>query len=100
MRKIDKYEISDVYTLKALQDTERGYLDFRVKRNDIDKPEIEVISDPEDYSVYYVKVLTTSLGMVDSLELESYIIKLEEAREAAEEIEEILYSEFNVNVVF
>ena len=54
MKKIDIYEISDVYTLKALRDTERGYLDFRVVRSDVNRPEIMVISDMEDYSAYTV----------------------------------------------
>ena len=45
MRKIERFGISEVYTLVALQDTERGYLDFRVTRSDVDKREIMVISD-------------------------------------------------------
>ena len=90
MRKIDKYEISDVYTLKVLRDTERGYLDFRVIRSDVDRPEIMVISDLEDYTVYNVKVLTTSVGALDPLDLEFYITELEEAWEAAEAVEDII----------
>ena len=99
MRKIDKYEISDVYTLKVLRDTERGYLDFRVIRSDVDRPEIMVISDLEDYTVYNVKVLTTSVGALDSLDLEFYITELEEAWEAAEDIIETIMINYNVKVM-
>ena len=99
MRKIEKYEISEVYTLKALQDTERGYLDFRVERSDVDRPEIMVISDLEDYSMYSVKVLTTSVGALDSLDLEFYITELEEAWEAAEDIIETIMINYNVKVM-
>ena len=99
MRKIDKYEISDVYTLKALQDTERGYLDFRVVRSDVDRPEIMVISALEDYTMYSVKVLTTSVGVLDSLDLEFYITELEEAWEAAEDIIETIMINYNVKVM-
>ncbi len=99
MRKIEKYEISDVYTLKALQDTGRGYLDFRVTRSDVNRPEIMVISDWEDYSVYTVKVQTTSVGALDSIDLEFYITELEEAWEAAENIKETIMMYYNVRVV-
>ena len=99
MRVIDKYEISDVYTLKALQDPERGYLDFRVTRSDVDRPEIMVISDLEDYSMYSVKVLTTSVGALDSLDLEFYITELEEAWEAVEDIIETIMINYNVKVM-
>ena len=99
MRKIDKYEISDVYTLKAFQDTERGYLDFRVTRSDVDRPEIMVKSDLEDYTMYSVKVLTTSVGALDSLDLEFYISELEEAWEAVEDIIETIMINYNVKVM-
>ena len=99
MRKIDKYEISDVYTLKVLRDTERGYLDFRVIRNDVNRPEIMVLSDMEDYSAYTVKVLTTSVGALDSIDLEFYITELEEAWEAVENIKETIMINYNVRVV-
>ena len=99
MRKIEKYEISDVYTLKALQDTERGYLDFRVVRSDVNRPEIMVISDMEDYSMYNVKVLTTSVGALDSIDLGFYITELEEAWEAVEDIIETIMINYDVRVM-
>lgn len=99
MRKIDKYKISDVYTLVALQDTERGYLDFRVERSDVDRPEIMVISDLEDYSMYNVKVLTTSVGALDSLDLEFYITELEEAWEAVDDIIETIMINYDVRAM-
>ena len=99
MRKIEKYEISDVYTLKALQDTERGYLDFRVTRSDVDRPEIMVISDMADYSMYSVKVQTTSVGALDSIDLGFYITELEEAWEAVEDIIETIMINYNVKVM-
>lgn len=99
MEKIEKYEISNVYTLKALRDTERGYLDFRVARSDVDRPEIMVISDYEDYSMYSVKVQTTAVGALDSLDLEFYIAELEEAWEAAEDIIETIMINYNVRAV-
>ena len=99
MRKIEKYEISNVYTLVALQDTERGYLDFRVKRSDVDRPEIMVISDMEDYSMYNVKVLTTSVGALDSIDLGFYITELEEAWEAVEDIIETIMINYDVRVM-
>lgn len=99
MRKIDKFEISEVYTLAALQDTERGYLDFRVTRHDVDKPEIVVISDIEDYSMYSVKVLTPSVGALDSIDLEFYITELEEAWEAVEAIKETIRMNYIVRAV-
>ncbi len=99
MRKIDICEISDVYTLKVLRDTERGYLDFRVVRSDVNRPEIMVISDMEDYSAYTVKVQTTSVGALDSIDLGFYITELEEAWEAAENIKETIMMYYNVRVV-
>lgn len=99
MRKIDKYEISDVYILKVLRDAERGYLDFRVIRSDINRPEIVVISDMEDYSAYTVKVQTTSVGALDSIDLEFYITELEEAWEAAENIKETIMINYDVRAM-
>lgn len=99
MRKIEKYEISDVYTLKALQDEERGYLDFRVTRSDVDRPEIMVISDMEDYSMYSVKVQTTAVGALDSIDLGFYITELEEAWEAVEDIIETIMINYDVRVM-
>ena len=99
MRKIDKYEISDVYKLMVLQDTERGYLDFRVRRGDVSRPEIVVISDLEDYSMYTVKVQTTAVGALDSLDLDFYISELEEARETVECIIETIMTNYGVLVM-
>ena len=99
MRKAEKYEISDIYTLMALQDTERGYLDFRVVRSDMDRPEIVVTTDIDDYSVYSVKVLIASAGALNPLDLELYITELEEAREAVENIIEIITANYDVVVM-
>ena len=99
MRKIEKYEISDVYTLAALQDTERGYLDFRVRRSDVDRLEIVVTNDINDYSMYSVKVLTTSVGALDSIDLGFYITELEEAWESVEDIIETIMINYEVRVM-
>lgn len=99
MRKIEKYKISDVYTLAALQDTEREYLDFKVLRSDMDGPEIMVASDYEYDSLYSVKVLTAGVGALDSLDLEFYITELEEAWEAVETIKETIMINYNVKVI-
>ncbi len=96
MRKIEKLKISEFYTLVAMQDTERGYLDFRVRRHNVDKPEIVVISNIEDYSMYSVQVLTTSVGALDSLDLAMYISELEEAWDTVECIIETIMVNYNV----
>ena len=99
MRKIDRFEISDVYTLKALRDTERGYLEFRVERNDVGKPEIMVTSSLEDYSMYRVKALPSAGEALDSLDLELYITELEETWEAVEAIIETNMKNYNVRAM-
>ena len=99
MRKIEKLKISEFYTLVAMHDTERGYLDFRVRRHNVDKPEIVVISDLEDYSMYSVKVLTPSVGALDSIDLAMYISELEEAWETVECIIETIMLNYDVTVM-
>lgn len=99
MRKVEKLKISEFYTLVAVHDTERGYLDFRVIRHNVDKPGIVVISSYKDHSVYRVKVQTTSVGALDSLDLEFYITGLEEALEAVEAIIETIMINYNVRAM-
>ena len=99
MRTIEKLKISEFYTLVAMHDTERGYLDFRVTRHNVDKPEIVVISNIEDYSMYSVQVLTTSAGALDSIDLGHYISELEEARETVECIIETIMLNYDVTVM-
>lgn len=99
MRKIDKYEISEVYTLVALQDAERGYLDFRVQRNDMQMPEIQVINDMEDFTMYMVKAIPRAGEALDSIDLEHYISELEEAWEAVEAIIETIMMNFDVRAM-
>ena len=96
--KINTIELN-VSTYNLRYRKEDTYIDFNVQKMDPQLPDIGVYESLEDPKLFEVMVSTTSVGELNTVDLEFHIERMMTALEAAKEIKEILVQDFDLEVI-